>query len=295
MKKICSMIVVAVNLILLSACNDAAETKPASAPVEKIEKIKVPPLSVQLWSVKDAVKSDFEGTLKALANMGFQGVEFAGDYGNYSEDPKGLKAFLSSIGLKASGAHIGVDQLRGEKLDTTLSFLKDLGTDLVIIPYDSRAMSTDGIVEFVAEVNALSQHLAKTGMTIGYHNHDQEFNDYKESTFWDYIAKNTPDDVLLQLDVGWVNFANKNPIDYVKRYQGRTLTTHYKIRTHEGSAVSPILGEDSFDWGALIKANVEFGGTLWIVIEQEEYPEGLTPMQSVEKSKQGLEKFIQQL
>lgn len=295
MKKICSMVFVAVNLILLSACNDATESKPTAAPVEKIEKIKVPPLSVQLWSVKDAVKNDFEGTLTALANMGFQGVEFAGDYGSYGDDPKGLKAFLTSIGLQASGAHVGIDLLRGEKLDDTLSFLKDLGTDLVIIPYDSRAMNADGIEEFVAEILSLSEHLAKTGMTIGYHNHDQEFNDYNGSTFWDYLAQNTPDNVLLQLDVGWVNYASKDPIDYVKRYKGRTLTTHYKIRTHEGSNGSPILGEDDFDWAALIKANVEFGGTLWLVVEQEEYPEGLTPMQAVEKSKQGLEKFIQQL
>ncbi|WP_448247886.1 sugar phosphate isomerase/epimerase family protein [Thalassotalea agariperforans] len=295
MKKIFSLLFIIVNLTLLSACNDATETNTSTTTKVTGEKMTVPPLSVQLWSVKNTLKNDFEGTLKALADMGFQGVEFAGDYGSYSDDPKGLKAFLNSIGLQASGAHVGVEQLRGDKLDKTLAFLKDLGTDLVIIPYDSRAMSADGIEEFVVEMNLLAANVKKQNMTLGYHNHDKEFDPYHDATFWDYLAKNTPKDMLLQLDVGWVNYADKDPIEYVKRYEGRTLTTHYKIRTHEGSNDSPILGEDNYDWAALIKTNVEFGGTRWLVIEQEEYPEGLTPMQAVEKSKKGLEKFIQQL
>lgn len=60
-----------------------------------------PQLSVQLWSVKDAMQADFEGTLTKLAAMGFDGVEFAGFFGNYANDPAGLKAFLDKLGLKA--------------------------------------------------------------------------------------------------------------------------------------------------------------------------------------------------
>ena len=56
-----------------------------------------------------------------------------------------------------------------------------------------------------------------------------------------------------------------------------------------------IIGQDSFDWAELIKANIEHGGTEWIVIEQEEYPDGMTPLQAVKASKQGLDNIIKQL
>ena len=289
MKRIYVIIFITLNLLMLSACGGSSET------LDEGKKMQVPPISVQLWSVKHTLEADFEGTLKQIAEMGFSGVEFAGFYGQYAEDPQGLKAFLASIGLQPSGAHVGINHLRGDELTKTLTFLKALGVDLVIIPADSRAWEADGIKSLAAEVTELSKTLAKMDMTIGYHNHDKEFDDYNNSTFWDYLAQNTPDNVLLQLDVGWVNYAGKDPIEYVKRYQGRTLTTHYKVRTHEGSDKSPIIGEDGYDWASLIKVNAEFGGTLWLVVEQEEYPEGLTPMQSVAKSKQGLDKFIQQL
>ena len=59
----------------------------------------VPPLSVQLWSVRDFVKEDFNGTLGKLAELGFKGVEFAGDYGPYKDNPAKLKSFLDSLML----------------------------------------------------------------------------------------------------------------------------------------------------------------------------------------------------
>ena len=132
-------------------------------------------------------------------------------------------------------------------------------------------------------------------MAIGYHNHDKEFNDFQDTTFWDYIARNTPVNVCLQLDVGWVNYAAKDPIEYVKRYAGRTIATHYKVRTHEGSKIVPIIGQDGYDWLSLIKTNIAVGGTKWLVVEQEEYPNGLSPMESVAKSKAGLDVYLKQL
>lgn len=90
------------------------------------EKITSPQLSVQLWSVKDDVTADFEGTLKKLKAMGFQGVEFAGNFGLYANDAKGLKKFLDENGLKASGAHVHFDKLSRKKLMPPSLFIKRL-------------------------------------------------------------------------------------------------------------------------------------------------------------------------
>jgi sugar phosphate isomerase/epimerase len=95
--------------------------------------------------------------------------------------------------------------------------------------------------------------------------------------------------------VGWTTFAGKDPVEYVRRYPGRTLTTHYKVRLPEGTVGKlPFIGQDTIDWPALIKANTEVGGTLWLVVEQEEYPNGLTPLQAVKVSKDGLDKYLSQ-
>lgn len=255
----------------------------------------IPPISVQLWSVKEELKADFKGTIKLLANMGFNGVEFAGDFGPFKDKPKQLKEFLTENGLSASGAHIGFEQLSASKLDATLTFYRELGVKFVIVPWDDRAWHPTGVIELAKQLTKLSEQVKPYGLVIGFHNHDQEFNDHQGATYWDYIAQHTPESVLLQLDIGWVNYAGKDPIEYVQKYAGRTLTTHFKIRTKEGDNVTPIIGKDNYNWAELIKTNIKVGGTKWLVVEQEEYPEGLSPIEAVAQSKLGLDKIIEQL
>jgi len=252
-----------------------------------------PQLSVQLWSIKDDVAADFEGTLKKLKAMGFQGVEFAGSFGAYEKDPKGLKAFLDKTGLKASGAHVHFDKLSPENFDATVAFYKAIDCKYLIIPMDKRAFTPEGAKEVAAELEAIQKKLAPHGMHTGYHNHKPEMLGELNKTPWDVIGKGTSPGVILQQDVGWTEVAGKNPVDFVKAYPGRTITTHYKAAApEEGNKENPILGQDTTDWKALIEANKTVGGTLWLVVEQEVYPEGMTPMQSVEASLKGLQKII---
>ncbi len=276
-----------------------APAKPAAteASTQKVSEFaeKVPPISVQLWSVKDSVKSDFKGTLSKIAQMGFKGVEFAGEFGPYKNDPQGLKQFLASLDLKPSGAHVPINQLQGDNYQNTIDFLTEVGVNLFIIPIDGRAWDPEKIDELTTELTELTQKLSQEDIYFGYHNHAQEFGDFNDSTFWDYIAQNTPENMVLQMDVGWVNFAGKDPLHYVKAYPNRTMSTHIKIRSPENNAENVIIGQDNFDWAELVKTDILYGGTQWLVIEQEEYPEGFTPMQSIEASKAGLEKFINTL
>lgn len=252
-----------------------------------------PQLSVQLWSIKDDVAKDFEGTLKKLKAMGFQGVEFAGNFGPYANDPKGLKAFLEKTGLKASGAHVHFDKLTPETFDATVAFYKAIDCNYLIIPMDKRAFTPEGAKEVAADLEALQKKLAPHGMHTGYHNHKPEMLGDKGKTPWDVIGTGTSHDVILQQDVGWTEVAGKDPVEFVKAYPGRTITTHYKASAPEpGNKEHPIIGQDTTDWKALIQANKTVGGTLWLVVEQESYPEGMSPMQSVEASLKGLQKII---
>jgi len=266
-----------------------AQVQPQVLPQTQV----LPQVSAQLWSVKDDVKRDFKATLTALAAMGFEGVEFAGEFGEFADNPSGLKAFLQHSNLSCSAAHLHFDRLSPENFDATVAFYSILGCDTLIEAMDERAWDSEGVHQVVKELNFFAEKLAPHGLAIGYHNHAQEFGDFQGSTYWDIIAKSTSKNVVLQMDVGWVNYAGKDPVAYVRRYPGRTLTTHYKVRTHEGEESSTaIIGQDSSDWAALLTANIDVGGTRWLVVEQEEYPNGMTPMQAVKASKEGLDGFL---
>ncbi len=258
--------------------------------------IEVPSLSVQLWSVKDDVKTNFSDTLKQLADMGFEGVEFAGEFGEFKGDAPAIKKVLDTLGLKGSGAHISFEQLSDENFAKTVKFYQTLGVSNLIIGWEPRAWDNAGVKSVVTQLNILAKKLMPFAMRIGIHNHHYEFASYGETTYWDFIASNTDQAVILQQDVGWTRFAGKDPIEYLNRYPKRTLTTHYKVALPENSqGQRPFIGQDSTDWNALLKANITLGDTQWIVVEQEEYPDGLSALAAVKISKQGLDQIINRL
>ncbi|MCJ8272893.1 MAG: sugar phosphate isomerase/epimerase, partial [Psychrosphaera sp.] len=146
---------------------------------------------------------------------------------------------------------------------------------------------------FIQQMNAVTNKLAARGMGFGFHNHARELKPYKDTTFWDHIATSTPDNFILQLDVGWATYAGVDAAAYVRKYPGRTLTTHYKATSMENvTSKQPFIGEDVTDWPAVIRACVEVGGTLWMVLEQEEYPNNMSQLAAVERSKLGLDKIL---
>lgn len=278
--------VMSVLLALSSQLVLAQTTKPA------------PGIAVQLWSIKDEVRADFKGTLKTAAQMGFEGVEFAGDYGPYKDDPQGLKRFLKRIGLKVAGAHVGAAQLSPARYDETVKFMRALECPRLIISSDPRALKADAVMDFAAELSELSRRLAEVGMRIGFHNHSGEMQRVKSdeaASFWDVIARNTPQEVILQQDVGWTSVAGRDPVLMMQRYPGRTVTTHFKSKLLPGLASQgfrSLIAQDSIAWRDLVRAAMQVGGTEWIVLEQEDYPEGMSPLQSVQTSLQGLRQVI---
>lgn len=252
-----------------------------------------PKISIQLWSVKNELNADFEGTLKKLAELGFDGVEFAGNYGRYEKDPEGLKKFLNENGLEASGAHVGFDKFNESNFNQTADFFSKLGAKYLIVPYDERAFNPESIDVVNAELASIASKLEKHGLKTGYHNHTPEFVAFKDSTFWDYLASNTPKNVVLQLDVGWTAVAGKDPAAYIRKYPGRSNTLHFKAGLPAGvtDKVS-LIGQDIVDWKAVITAAREVGATEWFVVEQEVYPNNLTPLKAVEVSVNGLKEII---
>ncbi|BFT31273.1 sugar phosphate isomerase/epimerase [Alteromonas sp. D210916BOD_24] len=251
-------------------------------------------ISVQLYSVRQDLANDFNGTITTLSQWGIDGVEFAGDFGPYSNDPLGLKSFLNGVGLAVSGAHVSFNALKGDAFSKTVDFHTQLGTPYLIIPWDERAFSATQVSEVVSDLNHIAKQLQGSGIQVGFHNHSQELAPYNGSTFWDYIAKNTHEDVVLQLDVGWVIHAQKDPLKFITNYPSRIKTSHFKseLGSEPHTALSPLIGKDGVDWRAIADAGFSANQLSWIVVEQEVYPNGMSPMASLAVSVAGTKQML---
>lgn len=237
------------------------------------------PLAVQLYSVRGDCGKDFDGTLAALAKMGFEGVEFAG-YHNYGGKAKELKAKLDELGLKAAATHIGTAQLRGDALKQTIEFHQVIGCKFLIVPGDGDFTKPDKNQALADFFNATAAALKPFGMACGYHNHAHEFAKSGDSNYWEIFAKRTNQDVILQVDFGWAAAAGQDGADLVKRHPDRMRVVHLKPTVVKGDAgKKAIIGQDSVPWAPIIKACRETGGTEWFTLEQEVYPDGKTPLE----------------
>lgn len=256
----------------------------------------LPKLGLQLWSVRAPLQQNFEGTLIKLVELGFEGIELHKEFGPYVNDPKGLKTFLDSIGLQVISAHVPLRNLTDKVFNKTIQFYKDAGVNIIIVPNDGRSDKPDRIDSYIADLNKMQIKLRKLGMRLGVHNHAKELSAYKNTTFWDHIAKNTPNDLILQLDIGHAEYAGVSPEEYIRRYPNRTVVPHVKARIPKGvKGKVALIGQDVTDWHNVLKATVTVGGTKWWVLEQDNTVNGLSPIEMMAQSKLGLETFIQKL
>jgi sugar phosphate isomerase/epimerase len=250
------------------------------------------PVSLQLYSVRGDCGKNFDGTLAGVAKMGFAGVEFAGYHG-YKGKARELRKRLDDLGLKGIATHIGSGSFRGDALKNTIEFHQAVGCKFLIVPGDGDFTNPEKSKTLAELFNRTAEALKPLGMACGYHNHTGEFAKCGDKTYYDLFAERTSPDVVLQQDVGWTAAAGLDPVALVRRYPGRMQILHFKPIVLGGDKTrKAIIGEDSLDWPALIAACREVGGTEWITIEQESYPDGKSPMECCALSLAGLKKLL---
>lgn len=263
----------------------AAVADPADRPLPRI--------SVQLYSVRGDCAQDFDATLAAVAKLGVEGVEFAGYHG-YANRAADLARRLDDLGLAVAGAIIRTANLRGDELARTIEFHRTLGCPFLIVGHDGDFVHPEKSRALADTFNAAAEALAPAGMACGYHNHTREFGKDGDRTWWDLFAERTKPEVVLELDVGWAVTADMNPVELIRRHPGRTRITHFKP-TAKTADRTPIIGQDSVDWPAVITACRDVGGTKWISVEQETYPDGRSPLDCTAASLAGLRRIIAEL
>jgi len=247
-------------------------------------------LALQLYSIRKDCAQDFDKALEEVAKMGFEAVEFAG-YHSYGDDPQGLRKRLDDLGLKVAGTHVGTNSLVGDNLQKSIDFHQQLGCKYLIVPGDRRFSQPDGSKELAEIFNQIAEQLKPHAMFTGYHNHTHEFKKDGDKTYWELFAERTSEDVVLQQDVGWTTAARVDPVAMIRKYPGRSKIIHCKPTVVDGQGVAYI-GQDSVRWEPIIAACREVGGTEWLTVEQESYPDGKTPMQCVRISLGGLKEMV---
>jgi sugar phosphate isomerase/epimerase len=250
------------------------------------------PIAVQLYSVRGDCKTDFDAALEKVAAMGFEGVEFAGYY-TYATKAADLRKRLDALKLKAAGTHIQMPALEGDALKASIEFHQSIGCPFLIVPGAAAFTDPEKSKALADAFNKAAETLNPLKMACGYHNHVGEFKKDGDKTFWDLFAERTTHDVILQQDCGWTMAAGYDPVAYIKKYPGRTRTTHFKPTVKQGEeGKKAILGQDSVDWPAVYAACQSVGGTEWIVVEQETYPDNRPAMDCTKDSLAGLKKIV---
>lgn len=226
------------------------------------------PIAVQLYSVRGECAKDLGAVLKAVAEMGYAGVEFAG-YHNHGAGE--LRRMLDDLGLKAAGAHIGLDSLLGDELKKTVEFHRTIGNQFLIVPglAEERRNSKAAWKQTAILFSEIAAKLKAEGMRTGYHNHTVEFTPMEGENPWDVFAVNSSRDVVLQFDTGNALLGGGDPVLFMERYPGRSVTVHLKEFSKTNDKA--LIGEGDVNWKRVLEICRTTGGTEWYIIEQESY------------------------
>ncbi|MBO5110225.1 MAG: sugar phosphate isomerase/epimerase [Clostridia bacterium] len=258
------------------------------------------PIALQLYTVRDILEKDFVGTLKAVKEMGYDGVEFAGLYGR---TPTEIKTILADLGLVAVSAHVPYAELTADA-ENTLKAYKEIGCNYVAVPYMTEEYRPGAakFEEAIANIRKIAEVAKSLGITLLYHNHDFEFVKVNGEYGLDVMYTEIPADLLeTEIDTCWVKVAGEDPAAYVLKYTGRAPVVHLKDFAGERSNnMYKLIGlneekkeeaENKFefrpvghgkqDFPAIIAAS-EQAGAKWLVVEQDEPSMGKTRLECAE-------------
>ena len=193
---------------------------------------------LQLFSVRDMTGNDLEGALKAVAELGYSSVEYAGFFGNSAEQ---VAAWQEKYGLTCAGTHSGTGELLPENIDATIAYHKTIGNKRFIIPGEDLS-TLEKIDRFAAIVNAAIPKMAEAGIEVGYHNHSHEFVVMPwGSTIHSELEKRGTFD--FEIDTFWAFNAGIDPVETLKRLSGRVKVIHLKDGFKGGAGKSLGQGE----------------------------------------------------
>jgi sugar phosphate isomerase/epimerase len=229
------------------------------------------PTGLELYSARDELKKDPEGTVRAVARMGYQCVEFYAPYFEWSESQtKQMRKLMDDLGIRCYSTHNDSSYLSAEKIAKARDMNAILGCKYVVVASSEPKPGLDGWKTIADLLNEATEKLEASGLKAGYHNHEREFVAVDGVRPMEVLAKNTKPSVMLQLDVGTCLEAGADPVAWIRSNPGRIKSLHLKDWSAEaGKGYTVLFGEGAADWKNIFAAAESAGGVEYYLIEQE--------------------------
>lgn len=229
------------------------------------------PVGLELYSVRDSLAKDPEGTVRTVAQMGFQGVEFYAPYFEWTESrAKGMRKLLDDLGIRCFSTHNDQQFFESDKIDRARDLNLILGSKYMVLAYSDPKPGMDGWKALAETINAAAEKLKASGLKAGYHNHQAEFTPVNGVRPIEIIAKQTAPTVMLQLDVGTCIEAGSDPVAWIRDNPGRIRSLHLKDWSSDPAKGYKVLfGEGNANWKSIFAAAESSGGAEYYLIEQE--------------------------
>ncbi len=228
-------------------------------------------MGIEMYSVRDALAKDPQGAVRAIAAMGYQGLEFYAPYFSWTpSETKEMKKLLDDLGIRCFSTHNDASYLKKENISKALDLNLALGSKYIVMASSQPKPGLDGWKEIADALNFAAEKLEPSGLKSGYHNHQLEFTPVDGVRPMELLAKNTRPSVMLQLDVGTCLEAGSDPVAWIRANPGRIRSLHCKDWSSEaGKRYKVLFGEGTADWKAIFAAAESVGGAEYYLMEQE--------------------------
>jgi len=231
------------------------------------------PIGLELYSVRGELGRDLPNTLKNVAKIGYEVVEFYSPYFKWTPAyAKDVRAQMDDLGLRCRSTHNGFESFTpGENLAHAIELNQILGTRYIVLASaPGSAKGVDGWKSLCEQLTAAVEQLKPHGLGVGYHNHQAEWAKLENGQrILELIAANTPKEFALQLDVGTCEEAGCDPVAWIKANPGRIKLMHLKDWAPGDKGYRVLFGEGITPWKELVAAAKSDGGIEYFLIEQE--------------------------
>lgn len=233
------------------------------------------PVGLELYSVRNELKQDLNGTVRAVAKMGYEVVEFFAPYYVWTtEQTKDMRKLLDDLGIKCLSTHNDAKNFLPENLARTAELNQILGARYVVMASAGRPQGVAGWTAVAETLNRAADSWKSVGLKPGYHNHQTEFMagtlDSDRERPMDLLAANTHKDVMLQFDVGTCVEVGSDPVAWIDQNPGRIRSMHCKDwAPGPDKGYKVLFGEGAVPWKRVFAAAEKTGGIEYYLIEQE--------------------------
>jgi sugar phosphate isomerase/epimerase len=229
------------------------------------------PIGLELYSVREALQKDPEATVRAVAEMGYECVEFYGPYYDWTESQaKQMRKLLDDLGIRCNSTHNDQEYFGAEKIQHARNLNLILGSKYLVMASADLGNGPDRWKAVADSLNSAAEQLDASGLKVGYHNHEPEFTAAAGTRPIEVLAKNTKSSVMLQLDVGTCLKAGSDPAAWIRANPGRIRSLHLKDWSSDPAKGYKVLfGEGDADWKKIFAAAESVGGVEYYLLEQE--------------------------